>query len=126
MSDGTERSIAFALRTLTKTEQKYVKIDKEALSIVCRVKKFHVYLLGHSFALFTDHQPLTSIFHPRKSIPVVTAARLQRYALFLAGYDYTIEYWNTKVQSNADGLSRPPLEREIRNEEVVDPVGLSI
>lgn len=31
---------------------------------------------------------------PQKSIPVVTAARLQCYALFLAGYDYKIEYKN--------------------------------
>lgn len=81
-------------------------------------------MFGRSFTLFTDHQTLTSIFHLRKSIPIVTAARLQCYALFLAGYDYTIEYRNTKVHSNADGLSRLPLEREIRNEEVVDPVGV--
>ena len=120
--DGTERPRAFASRTLTKTEQKYAQIDKEALSIIWGVKKFHMYLFGHSFTLYTDHQPLTSIFHPRKSIPVVTAARLQRYALFLAGYDYTIEYKNTKVHSNADGLSCLPLIRESRDEEVVNPV----
>ena len=84
--------------------------------------KFHVYLFGHSFTPFTDRQPLTFTFHPQKSIPIVTAA--QRYALFLARYDYTIEYRNTKVHSNANGLSRLPLEREIRNEEVVDPVGV--
>ena len=55
---------------------------------------------------------------------MVTAARLQRYALFLAGYAYTIEYKNTKVHSNADGLSRLTLLIEVRNEEVVDPVGV--
>ena len=121
MSDPTERPIAFASRTLTKTEQKNAQIDKEALSVVWGVKTFHVYLFARSFTLFTDHQPLTSIFHLRTSIPIVTAARLQRYALFLAGYNHTIEYRNTKVHSNAHGLSRLPLEREIRNEEVVDP-----
>ena len=124
MHDVTERPIAFASRILTKTEQKYAQIDKEALSIIWGVKKFHMYLFGRSFTLYTDHPPLTSIFHPRKSIPVVTAARLQRYALFLAGYDYTIEYKNTKVHSNVDGLSRLPLVRESRDEEVFDPVGL--
>ena len=95
MNDGTERTIAFASRTLTKTEQGYAQIDKEALAIVWGVKKFHVYLFGRSFTLYTDHQPLTSIFHPHKSIPVDTAARLQCYALFLSGYDYKIEYKNT-------------------------------
>ena len=128
MHDGTERPIAFASRTLTKTEQKYAQIDKEALSIIWGggggVKKFHMYLFGRSFTLYTDHKPLTSIFHPRKSIPVDTVAQLQRYALFLAGYDYTIEYKNTKVHSNADGLSRLPLVRESRDEEVVDPVSV--
>ena len=124
MHDGTERPIAFASRTLTKTEQKYAQIDKEALSIIWGVKKFHMYLFGLSFTLYTNHQPLTSIFQPRKSIPVVTTAHLQRYALFLAGNDYTIEYKSTKIHSNADSLSRLPLVEESRDEEVVHPVGV--
>ena len=59
-----------------------------------------------------------------EGIPIFIAARLQRYALFLADYDYTIEYRNTIVHSNADCLSRLPLERDIRNEEVADPGGV--
>ena len=35
-----------------------------------------------------------------------------------------IEYKNTKVHSNADGLSRLPLKTEERAEEVVDPVNV--
>ena len=124
MNDGTERPIAFASRTLTKTEQGYAQIDKEALAIIWGVKTFHVYLFGRSFILYTDHQPLTSIFHPHKSIPVVTAARRQRYVLFLAEYDYQIEYKNSKVHSNADSLSRLPLKTEERAEEAVDPVNV--
>ena len=124
MRDGTERPIAFALRTFTKTEQKYAQIDKEALSLIWGKKKFHMYLFGRSSNLYTDRQPLTSIFHTRKSILVVTAARLKRYALFLAGVDYTTEYKNAKVHSNTAGLSRLPLVRETRDKEIVDPVGL--
>ena len=124
MNDGSERPIAFASRTLTQTEQGYAQIDKDALAIIWGVKKFHVYLFGRSFTLFTDHPPLTSIFHPHKSIPVVTAARLHRFTLFQAGFDYKIEYKNTKVHSNADGLSRLPLKTEERAEEVVDPVNV--
>ena len=87
------------------------------------VKKFHNYLFGRNFTLLTDHEHLTSIFHPSKSLPAVTAARLQRYALFLAGFDYTIRYKNTKLHGNADGLYRLPLHSETTEEEP-DPVGL--
>ena len=123
MHDVTERPIAFASRT----HQNWAKVCTDwqrSLVNNLGVKKFHMYLFGCSFTLYTDHQFLMSIFHLRKSIPVVTAAWLQRYALFLTGYDYTIEYKNTKVHSNADGLSHPPLVQESRDEEVVNPVGV--
>ena len=40
------------------------------------------------------------------------------------GYDYQIEYKNTKVHSIAEGLSRLPLNTEERAGEVVDPVNV--
>ena len=55
MPDGSERPVAFASQSLTKTERKYAKIDQEALSVVWGVKKFHVYLFGRRFTLVTDH-----------------------------------------------------------------------
>ena len=33
---------------------------------------------------------------------------MQRYALFLQGYDYDIEYKSSKSHANCDGLSRLP------------------
>lgn len=112
MPDGSERPIAFASRSLCAAEKNYAQIDREGLSLVWGVKKFNQYLYGKRFTLITDHQPLVAIFNPRKSIPAMTAARLQRWALFLGGHDYVIEYKGTLQHGNADGLSRLPCEPE--------------
>ena len=113
---GQERPIAYASRKLSKAERAYSQIDKEALGIVWSVKKFHNYLYGHEFELLTDHQPLVSIFSPAKGLPTMTAARLQRYAMFLAGHQYKIVYRSTKNHSNADCLSRLPLSETVSHD----------
>lgn len=58
MPDGTEGPLAFATKTLTRTEHKYIQIDKGTLAIVCAVKKFYLYLKVRKFTLITDHKPL--------------------------------------------------------------------
>ena len=83
MPDGTERPIAFASCTLTASEKNYTQLEKEALSLVYGVKKFHRYLYSGKVTLLTDHQPLTTVFHPNKGVPSLAAAQLQRWALLL-------------------------------------------
>ena len=111
MPDGTERPITFASCTLNTAEQNYSQIDKEELGFVhvWSLKKFHTYLYGRRFTLITDHQPLTAIFSPVKNLPSMTAARLQRYDLLLAGNQYDIVYWRTSDHGNAGGMSRLPI-----------------
>ena len=92
MPDGTEHPIAFASRTLLPSERNYSQIEKEALSLVFGLAKFHTYLYGRKFVLVTDHKPLTSIFGLKKGIPAVAAARLQRWAVKLSAYNYQIEF----------------------------------
>ena len=92
MPDGTEKTIAFASRTLNSAEQKYSQIEKEGLSLVYGVKKFHMYLYGkQKFMLVTDHKPLLAILGPKAELPTLVAARLQRWAVILAE---TIIHWN--------------------------------
>ena len=57
----------------------------------------------------TDHKPLTAILGPKKGIPPLAAARLQRWAIVLSAYSYQIELRSATAHANADGLSRLPL-----------------
>ena len=111
MPDGKEHPIAFASRTLSSSEHNYSQIEKEALSLIYGIRKFHNYLYGRKFILETDHKPLTAIFSSKKGIPVMGAARLQRWAVQLLAYNYEIRFRRTQNHGNADGLSRLPLDQ---------------
>ncbi|XP_029171893.1 uncharacterized protein K02A2.6-like [Nylanderia fulva] len=110
--DGSERVIQYASQSLSRTQQKYAQIDKEAYAIIFAIKKFYQYLYGNRFTLYTDHRPLTQILAPNKSLPVHSAMRMQHYKIFLQAFNYNIKYKNTKLHSNADGLSRLPIQSE--------------
>lgn len=108
LSNGEERPIAYASRTMSKTEQRYLQIDKEALAIVWAVRKFFYYLYARHFTLITDHKPLTHILHSEKSLPVLCISRMANYADYLTHFDYEV-FKPTKANANADYCSRMPL-----------------
>ena len=78
IEDGSEHPICFASRTLTQAERNYSNLEREVLSIVFEVKKFHQYLYGRPFTLMTDHKPLETLFDEKEPIPTMAAARIQR------------------------------------------------
>ena len=80
-----ERPIAFVSRTLSLSEYNYSQIEKEALAIIFGIKKFHQYLYGRELTLVTDHQPLTTIFGPKRTLPTLAATRIQPTCLQLRG-----------------------------------------
>lgn len=108
---GEERPIAFTSRSLTKAEQNYSQLDREALAIFYAIQRFHEYLFGRQFNLVTDNQPLVRIFHQSNKLPQMTSARLQRYAAFLSGYNYKIIHKNGTENVSADCFSRAPVTR---------------
>ncbi|XP_049267571.1 uncharacterized protein LOC119377625, partial [Rhipicephalus sanguineus] len=62
------------------------------------------------FTLVTDHQPLLGLLRPDRQTPTMAAARIQRWALFLGGYQYKLQYVPGKQLLTADALSRLPAE----------------
>ena len=77
------------------------------------VKRFHLYLYGRSFTLATDHKPLLSLFGAKKPVPSQASGRIQRWALTLSMYDYTLIHKKSAQHGNADALSRLPLPESI-------------
>ena len=109
IEDGSDQSIAFASRSLSKAEKGYAHLNKEGLAIVFGVKKFHQYLFGCKFTISSDHKPLEYIFSATRPTPSLVSARIQRCTLTPSAYDYQIRYKPGKDNSNADLLSRLPL-----------------
>ena len=126
MPDSTEKPIGFASRTLSVAEQQYSQIEKEGLSCVFGVRRFHSYLIGRHFTLITDHKPLLSLFQEHKSIPSHASACIQRWALTLAAYEYTFTARSTTAHANADALSRLPLTDTIETTPVPAEIILTL
>ena len=107
--DGFERPVGYVSRSLTSSEQKYSRLERETLAIVFAVEKFNQDLMGNKFILVTDHKPLVVLFGENKDIPAMASARIRRWALKLSAYQYTIQFRRTEDMGNADALSRLPL-----------------
>ena len=56
------KSVAFALRSLTDTEEShYAQIKKDTLALVWSCEKFSDYVLGKQFLFETNHKPLVPL-----------------------------------------------------------------
>ena len=100
--NGEQRPLGYFSKRLTDCEQRYSVTDKEALGVVYACRHFHHWLWGRHFEIFTDHQPLTTIFTSRTKSPRVT-----RWILEMREYHYRIKYVKGKLNVVADQLSRP-------------------
>ena len=77
------KPIAYASRTLSKTERKYSIYELEALAVLLGIEKFRLYLEHTQFGLHTDNQALSYVLaQPRKS------GCLPREALRISAYKF--------------------------------------
>lgn len=105
--DRTERTVAFASRTLTSTERKYSTVEKEALACVWAVEKWTTYLWGQKFTLRTDHQALTTLLSTKGTDRA--GMRIARWSARLLCFTYDVVYRAGSLNHTADCLSRLPL-----------------
>ena len=100
--DGTERVVAYASRSLNKSERNYDAHKLEFLALKWAItEQFHEYLYGAArFDVFTDNNPLTY---------VLTTAKLDamghRWVASLGSYYFDLHYKPGK-KNPADPLSR--------------------
>ena len=104
--DDTERVIAYTSRTLSKSERNYDTHKLEFLALKWSItERFHEYLYGGHFEMYTGNNPLTYI---------LTTAKLdatgQRWVASLANYNFKIFYKSGKLNVEADALSHIPWE----------------
>ncbi|XP_061392860.1 uncharacterized protein LOC133328309 [Musca vetustissima] len=124
--DGTERPIQFASQTLNATQRRYSQVDKEAYAVIFGVKKFFQYVYGREFTLITDNKAISQIFAPDKGLPVLSATRMQHYAVFLESFDYKIRLRKSKENGNADALSRLPVNECSKTISEIDQIEMEL
>ena len=104
--DGTDHMITYASHTLSKSERNYDTYKLEFLALKWSVtERFHEYLYGGHFGLYTCNNPLTYI---------LTTAKLdatgQRWVASLANYNFKIFCKSSKLNMDTDALSQIPWE----------------
>lgn len=109
--NGHEKPIAYASRTLSKAETGYSHLEKKGISCwVFGIKRFHKYIFGLEFTIFSDHLPLRGLLGHDKQI----STRIQKLMLLLAAYRYSWQYRKGKAVANTDALLKRELCQRLR------------
>lgn len=107
--DGVDRVIAYASRSLSRSEENYSVTEKECLAVLWAVRKFRPYIEGYRFTVITDHASLKWLNNLKNP-----TGRLARWALEIQGYQFDIKYRKGTAHSVPDFLSRLPTPEEHR------------
>ena len=99
--------IYYASKTLVDAQLIYTTTEKELLSIVFALEKFHSYLLGSKVIVFSDHSTLKYLLKKKEAKP-----RLIRWILLLNEFDLEIRDKKGCENVVTDHLSRIPLNEK--------------
>ena len=98
-------------KTLNDTQSRWSTIERECFAIVYAINDCEFFLRARSFILKCDHKPLT--FLDRKTF---RNAKVERWASYLANFNFIIQYIEGHLNSMADMFSRQNREKIIHDE----------
>ena len=98
---GQTKYISMHAKTLSKSERNYSTTKKELLAVVYALKKFHKYLWGNHFILYSDHKALCYL-HTQKIANIMMINWLDT----ILQYDFTIVHLPGIDNKLCDMLSR--------------------
>ncbi|CDH52554.1 hypothetical protein RO3G_11965 [Lichtheimia corymbifera JMRC:FSU:9682] len=98
---GKKRFISFMARSLKPAERNYQITKKELLAIIFALNRFHNYLWGNKFTLYTDHQALVYL-HSQENLNPMLTKWLDR----ILDYNFEIVYIKGILNTLPDRLSR--------------------
>ena len=108
------KPVSFASRALS--EQHYSTIEKEALGVTYGCEKNRDFLVGKTFHIQTDHQPLISLLGGHKDLSDLPL-RIIRFRMRRMPFSYTISHVAGKSLIIPDMLSRNPVIHSLTLEE---------
>ena len=100
--DNVEHPVCYYSKRLSKCQQRYSTVEKEAFALLSAVRTFRVYFGTHVVTVYTDHSPLQFIQRMANHND-----KLLRYSLELQQYNIHIVHRSGKQNIIPDILSRP-------------------
>lgn len=101
VDDDKFHPVYYMSEKTTHDEEKLESYLLEALAVVKAIKKFHVYLVGRKFKLFTDCEAFKRTMTKKE-----LNAKVARWVMFIQSYDCTIEHRSGSKMRLVDALSR--------------------
>ena len=117
--DGKEVVLAYASKTLTKSQQNYCTTMRELYAVVYFLRHFKHYLMGRHFDILTDHASLVWIKNFKDA-----DGMLSRWLTVIDTYDFSIFHRKGSQMRHVDALSRIP-PRKCRKVNCADCFGTS-
>lgn len=98
---GLMHPVFYYSKRTTEVEAKYHSYELECLALVYAVERFHVYLNGIKFKVFTDCESFKLTMNKKDMNP-----RIARWAFLFQNYDFSIEHRAGSRMKHVDALSR--------------------